>query len=206
MKTRMMMIGSALMASLICLPAMAQPAQGMGPGMGGMGPGMTQDGGPGMGPGMGGPGMGQRGMRRGPRDSTLETTAVVHELYLRVNSQRDLQFQHDAQFFAYAARAMRHLLRDRARDRMTLSAGGDWQRITMNGTDELALDTAEQALALDTALDRLAGTDERAAKVVELRYFAGLTLEQIAELFEIKRRTVDRDWRFARAFLRTEIE
>jgi len=70
MKTRMMMIGSALMASLICLPAMAQPAQGMGPGMGGMGPGMTQGGGPGMGPGMGGPGMGQRGMRRGPRDCT----------------------------------------------------------------------------------------------------------------------------------------
>lgn len=150
--------------------------------------------------------MAGRQLARGPRDSTLDTTAVVHELYLRVNSQRDLQFQHDAQFFAYAARAMRHLLRDRARDRMTLSAGGDWQRITMTGTDELALDTAEQALALDTALDRLAGTDERAAKVVELRYFAGLTLEQIAELFEINRRTVDRDWRFARAFLRTEIE
>ena len=145
-------------------------------------------------------------LARGSRDATLDTTALVHELYLRVNSNRELQFEHDAQFFAYAARAMRHLLRDRARDRLSLRAGGDWRRITMTGNDEIALETADETLGLDTALDQLAIIDPRAAKVVELRYFAGLTLEQIAELFELNRRTVDRDWRFARAFLRTEID
>jgi RNA polymerase sigma factor (TIGR02999 family) len=116
-------------------------------------------------------------------------------------------FEHDAQFFAYAAQAMRHLLLDRARDHLRLHAGGDWLRVTLTGSDEaLALDAAEQALALDAALDRLAATDARAARVVELRYFAGLTLEQIAGILGLTRRTVDRDWRFARAFLRAEIE
>ena len=139
--------------------------------------------------------------------NTLETTALVHELYLRVQANRELRFAHDAQFFAYAAQAMRHLLADRARDRLRLRAGGDWMRVTLTGSDDaLALDTAEQALALDAALERLAATDERAARVVELRYFAGLTLEQIADLLDLARRTVDRDWRFARAFLKSEIE
>ena len=150
--------------------------------------------------------MAGRQLGRGP-GSTLETTALVHELYLRVHANRDLAFAHDAQFFAYAAQAMRHLLADRARDRLRLRAGGDWMRVTLTGSDDaLALDTAEQALALDAALERLAVSDERAARVVELRYFAGLTLEQIAELLKLARRTVDRDWRFARAFLKTEIE
>lgn len=150
--------------------------------------------------------MAGRQLARGQRDATLDTTALVHELYLRVNTNRELLFAHDAQFFAYAAQAMRHLLRDRARDRLALRAGGSWLRITMTGNDELVLNTAEEALALDTALDQLARVDPRAAKVVELRYFGGLTLEQIADLLELNRRTVDRDWRFARAFLRTEIE
>jgi RNA polymerase sigma factor (TIGR02999 family) len=139
--------------------------------------------------------------------ATLETTALVHELYLRVHANRELAFAHDAQFFAYAAQAMRHLLSDRARDRLRLRAGGDWMRITLTGSDDaFALDTAEQALALDAALERLAQTDARAARVVELRYFAGLGLEQIAQILDLTRRTVDRDWRFARAFLKTEID
>lgn len=133
---------------------------------------------------------------------TLDTTALVHELYLRVSSQRELVFAHPAQFFAYAARAMRHLLSDQARDRLRQCAGGDWQRVTLTGGDQrLAIDSAEQALGLDNALEQLARTDARAARVVELRYFAGLTLEQIADLLKLTRRTIDRDWRFARAFL-----
>lgn len=140
------------------------------------------------------------------RHATLDTTMLVHELYLRVNTNRELAFDHDAQFFSYAARAMRHLLLDRARDRLRLRAGGDWQRVTLTGADEtLALETAEQALALDCALERLAATDARAARVVELRYFAGLTAEQAADVLQLARRTVDRDWRFACAFLRAEI-
>ena len=142
--------------------------------------------------------------RRG--GATLDTTAVVHELYLRVCAQRDLMFEKPVQFFAYAARAMRHLLADRARDRLRLRAGGAWMRVTLTGTDDrLAIDSAEQALALDEALKRLEVADERAARVVELRYFAGLSPEQIAEALDVTRRTVDRDWRFALAFLKTEI-
>jgi RNA polymerase sigma factor (TIGR02999 family) len=140
------------------------------------------------------------------RGSTLDTTALVHELYLRVSTQRELMFGKPVQFFAYAARAMRHLLADRARDRLRLRAGGQWMRITLTGTDDrLAIDSAEQALALDEALKRLEDADPRAARVVELRYFAGLTPEQIGEALDVTRRTVDRDWRFARAFLKTEI-
>lgn len=135
------------------------------------------------------------------RDS-IDTTALVHELYLRVSSRSELHFEHPAQFFAYAARAMRHLLCDRARDRLRQRAGGDWQQITLTGSDQrLAIENAEQALALDAALVQLAQDDARAAQVVELRYFAGLSLEQIADMLEVNRRTVDRDWRFARAFL-----
>ena len=138
--------------------------------------------------------------------TTLDTTALVHELYLRVSAQRELSFERPVQFFSYAARAMRHLLSDRARARLRMRAGGDWMRVTLTGGDEkLAIESAEQALALDEALKRLEATDARAARVVELRYFAGLTSEQVAETLDVTRRTVDRDWRFARAFLKTEI-
>lgn len=138
----------------------------------------------------------------GGERGTLDTTAVVHELYLRIGAQRALAFSHPAQFFAYAARAMRHLLCDHARDRLRQRAGGDWQRVTLTGADQqLAIDSAEQALALDAALIDLEHEDARAARVVELRYFAGLGLEQVAESMNLTRRTIDRDWRYARAFL-----
>ena len=146
-------------------------------------------------------------LARGHAGSTLDTTALVHELYLRISSQGELHFARPVQFFAYAARAMRHLLNDRARARLRLRAGGDWMRVTLTGGDErLALESAEQAMALDAALARLEDADPRAARVVELRYFAGLTLEQVAESMEVARRTIDRDWRFARAFLKAEID
>ena len=151
--------------------------------------------------------MAGRNLARGARSATLDTTMLVHELYLRVQANGELVFEREAQFFAYAARAMRHLLLDRARDHMRLHAGGDWQRVTFTDCgDALALDAADQALALDAGLNRLAATDERAARVVELRYFAGLTLEQVATVLGLTRRTVDRDWRFARAFLKSELE
>jgi RNA polymerase sigma factor (TIGR02999 family) len=151
--------------------------------------------------------MAGRQLARGRAGATLDTTALVHELYLRLNNGRDLAFGHPAQFFTYAAQAMRHLLSDRARDRLRLRAGGDWVRVTLTGGDQhLAVDSAEQALALDDALKRLEATDARAARVVELRYFAGLSLEQAAETLKVARRTIDRDWRFALAFLKTEFD
>ncbi|MEO7063150.1 MAG: ECF-type sigma factor [Dokdonella sp.] len=137
---------------------------------------------------------------------TLETTALVHELYLRMCTRGELSFEHQAQFFSYAARAIRHLLADRARDRLRLRAGGEWIRITLTASDEqFALASAEQALALDAALQGLEATDARAARVVELHYFAGLTVAQIAAALDMAASTVDRDWRFARAFLKSEM-
>ena len=137
---------------------------------------------------------------------TLDTTALVHELYLRLSGNPALAFDHPAQFFAYAARAMRHLLCDRARHRLRQRAGGDWARVTLDGEDaRLAIASAEEALALEAALGRLADTDARAAQVVELRYFAGLSQEQVAETMALSRSTVDRDWRFARAFLHDQL-
>jgi len=138
--------------------------------------------------------------------ATLDTTALVHELYLRMGRQRGLAFEHPGQFFAYAARAMRHLLADRARDRLRLRAGGDLARVTLTGSNmHLAIESADQALALDAALDRLAETDGRAAQVMELHYFAGLTVKEIAQHLDLATSTVDRDWRFARAFLKDEL-
>jgi RNA polymerase sigma factor (TIGR02999 family) len=152
-------------------------------------------------------GLASRQLARGAR-GTLDTTALVHELYLRVNTGRELAFEHPEQFFAYAARAMRHLLADRARDRMRQKAGGDWVRITLSGMDSLqpAIDSAEQVLAIEEALGRLERDDPRAARVVELRWFAGLDPEQVATVLQVTRRTVDRDWRYARAFLHATLE
>jgi RNA polymerase sigma factor (TIGR02999 family) len=144
---------------------------------------------------------------RQPPGSTLQTTALVHELYVRLKSSGAEQFAQPSAFFAYAARALRHLLVDRARLRVRQRAGGDWQRVALDGVDEeLAIDSAEQALALDQGLTRLAAADPRAAQVVELLYFAGLTLEQTAATLGVARRTIDRDWQFARAFLQAELD
>jgi RNA polymerase sigma factor (TIGR02999 family) len=150
--------------------------------------------------------MAGRRLASGGRSMTLDTTVLVHELYLRINAQGDLVFSHPGKFFTYAARAMRHLLTDRARSRASLRAGGDWVQITLTAHDEsFALESAEQAIALDAALNRLAETDERAAQVVELRYFAGLTSEQVASVLAVSKRTTDRDWAFAVAFLKADL-
>jgi RNA polymerase sigma factor (TIGR02999 family) len=145
-------------------------------------------------------------LARGFAASTLETTGLVHDLYLRLDKHPELRFAHRAQFFAYAARAMRHLLADRARDRRRQRAGGEWVRVTMTGDNEqFALESAEAALQLVDVLERLQQLDARAAQVLELRYFAGLTIEQIADTLGSSPRTVDRDWLFARAFVKAEL-
>lgn len=149
--------------------------------------------------------MASRQLRAGPR-GTLNTTALVHELYLRISANPQLAFEQPGQFFAYSARAMRHLLLDRARHRLRQCVAGPGVLITLDGDDvHLAIDSAEEALALDAALVKLAEIDARAARVVELRYFAGLSLEQVAATLGLVRRTVDRDWSFARAFLNHQL-
>jgi RNA polymerase sigma factor (TIGR02999 family) len=101
---------------------------------------------------------------------------------------------------------MRHLLRDRARDRVTLRAGGEWQRQPLDAADpQLVVGDAGEALALDEALGALEGVNARAAQVVELHYFGGLSMVQIADALDLNRRTVHRDWEFARAFLHARL-
>ena len=138
---------------------------------------------------------------------TLSTTEIVHELYLRMGSDGEKRFAKPIQFFAYAARAMRHLLVDAARRRMQLRAGGDLRRVALTDPAVAAAEfDPEQAVDLDSALRRLEGDDSRAAQVVELHYFAGLSIPQIAQLLELGVRTVDRDLLYARRFLAVHLK
>ena len=146
-----------------------------------------------------------RKQRRGDPDTT-NTTMLVHELYLQIADRSELRFEKPVQFYAYAAQAMRHMLVDRARARARLKSGGNQERVTLDDSiaDEVQL-VSMQALDLDAALTRLSAVDERSARLVELHFFAGLPFERIAELNETSRRTVFRDWEFARAFLLREL-
>jgi RNA polymerase sigma factor (TIGR02999 family) len=133
--------------------------------------------------------------------ATMNTTALVHELYLKLSASRELAFASPAQFFDYAAQAMRHILVDRARARMNVKHGGDMVRDDKDDAMSLPDETAERTLELDDALRRLEQRDERAARLVALHYFAGLSFPEIAALSGVATRTLNRDWRFARAFL-----
>lgn len=134
--------------------------------------------------------------------STLNTTALVHELYVKLSTGRELPFDAPVQFFDYAAQAMRHILVDHARGRLRLKRGGDAQPVELEEALGVGSgDTAERTLELDEALRKLEREDARAARLVALHYFAGLSLPEIAELTQVTTRTLNRDWRFARAFL-----
>jgi len=136
---------------------------------------------------------------------TLNTTGLVHDLYLSLAKREDLDLREPARFYAYAAKAMRHLLIDRARARARLKSGGDHILVEVPHDDETILAgwlvSPERAFELDSAINALEHEDARAAEVVELYLFGGLTLERIAAMRGLSTRTVDRDWRFARAFL-----
>lgn len=137
-----------------------------------------------------------------PND-TLNTTALVHELYLKVAEREDLRFEDRRAFFGYAARAMRHLLVDRARTRLRVKRGGGLKPVDLDdATDPAMLVHVDAALELDDLLRQLQAEHARSAEVLELHYFAGLPGEQIADLLGVHRRTVVRDLEFAKAFVR----
>ena len=139
--------------------------------------------------------------REAPGQS-LQATALVHEAYLRlVGPDPDQPFDGRGHFFAAAAEAMRRILIDRARDRKRLKRGGGRRRVWIDLDNLLAEPPGEDVLALDEALTALAREDAGAAALVKLRAFAGLTLGQAAEVLGIGRRTADRDWAYARAWL-----
>ncbi len=138
----------------------------------------------------------------GQYGQTLDATALVHEAYLKLIGRRDVQFDDRAHFFAYAASAMRSVVVDYARQRLAQKRGGDLHRVTELPDDiEGGLRLDEDMLGLDTALTKLAAVDLKLAQVVELRYFAGLSEQEIAELLKRSERSIRRDWQKARLFL-----
>jgi RNA polymerase sigma-70 factor (ECF subfamily) len=140
-------------------------------------------------------------------DHTLQATALVHEAWLRMARQRQAHWQGRTHFLAFAAQCMRRLLIDHARNRARDKRGGDWTRVTLGGLEPSANAPLEMAdlLALDDALERLAALDQRQATVVELRFFGGLTVEEVAELLAISKRTVEDEWTHARAWLKRHL-
>jgi RNA polymerase sigma factor (TIGR02999 family) len=137
---------------------------------------------------------------------TLQATALVHEAYLRlVDADKPRQWRSRGHFFAAAAEAMRHILVDRARHKRSRKHGGDRVRIALDEANIAAGEDAEEVLAVNEALAGLAVTDAQAAELVKLRYFAGLSIPEAAEILNISPRSADRLWAYARAWLRRAI-
>lgn len=145
-------------------------------------------------------------MRRERPGHTLQPTALVHEMYLRLADQERVRWQGRVHFRAIASLAIRRFLTDHARRCLAERRGGQWSRITLDGDLTGPESDPSTLLAVDEALERLRQRDERQARVVELRFFGGLTIDEVADELEVSPSTVDGDWRMARAWLRRELE
>jgi len=143
---------------------------------------------------------------RGQRAArTLQTTALVNEAYLRLIDARRVQWQNRAHFFALAARLMRRILVDYARAQNYAKRGGGLPEISLDDAPELAAARSPDLVSLDDALEALSRVDERKGRVVELRFFGGLSVEETAEVLKVSPDTVMRDWRLAKAWLLREL-
>ncbi len=146
-------------------------------------------------------GMAHGRLRHRTPAQTLNTTALVHEAYLKLVDQTRAQWNDRSHFLAVASVAMRHILVDYARRRTARKRGGQEGDVTLDDMQPGVIGRAEEILAIDQALGSLAELSERLAKLVELRFFGGLSVAETAEVLEVSERTVKRDWRKARAFL-----
>jgi RNA polymerase sigma factor (TIGR02999 family) len=144
-------------------------------------------------------------LRQERPDHTLQATALVHEAYVRLVRQEEVEWQSRAHFFAVAAQAIRRILVDHARGRQRAKRGGDRQRVRLEEDIALAKGRDLDLLALDEAMEKLATLHERQARIVELRFFGGLSLKDVAKFLGISPRTVDGDWSMARAWLKREL-
>jgi RNA polymerase sigma factor (TIGR02999 family) len=149
-----------------------------------------------------------RAMGREAPEHTLQATALVSEAYLRLIDQRRVQWRNRAHFFGVAAQLMRRILVDHARTRHAAKRGGGMRQLTLGDADsgrELPDESGVDVLALNEALERLATIDPDQARIVELRYFGGMTIEDTAEALDVSPATVKREWAVARAWLRREL-
>ncbi len=136
---------------------------------------------------------------------SLQSADLVHEVYLRLVNARELDWQHRAHFFAVSATLMRRILLDRARRRVAGKRGGKAQALDLTKTVDVAQVKARELVALDDALTALAEVDPRKSRIVELRFFGGLSVKETAEVVKVSSDTVMRDWKMARAWLLTEL-
>jgi RNA polymerase sigma factor (TIGR02999 family) len=144
-------------------------------------------------------------MRREDPDHTLQTTALINETYMRLVDQRKVQWQNRAHFFGIAAQIMRRILLNYARDRDRQKRGGKAIHVSLSEAFIIPVEKDREIIVLNDALIKLEAIDERKAKVVELRFFGGLTVEEVAEVLKVSTVTILRDWAFAKAWLSREM-
>ena len=147
----------------------------------------------------------RREMRRESVDHTLQPTGLVNELYLRLVEQRRASWANRAHFFAFAAQMMRRILVDHARSQLAKKRGRSFARLSIDAADNVAAKATWEVLAVDDALQRLAALDREQARIVELRFFSGLTVDETAHVLGRSPRTIEREWRLAKAWLHHEL-
>jgi RNA polymerase sigma factor (TIGR02999 family) len=146
-------------------------------------------------------------LRRERAEHTLQPTALVNEAYLKLVDQRNARWQNRAHFFGIAAQLMRRILVDHARQRQAVKRGGmDQHRLSITSAEAVVKQPEIDLLALNEALDELAQMDRQQSRIVELKFFGGLSIEETAEVLGISHATVERDWKLARAWLRRQLE
>jgi RNA polymerase sigma factor (TIGR02999 family) len=144
-------------------------------------------------------------LRRRSGSNTLQPTALVHEAYVRLADQSSISMEHRAQFFGLAAKIMRDILVDHARKRLSAKRGGHQFRLSLTEAERFGHQPEVELIALDDALNSLATTNPKHSRVVELRFFGGLTIEETAQVMSLSHATTERYWSFARAWLRREL-
>ena len=147
-----------------------------------------------------------RYLRRERSDHTLQATALVHEAYLKLIDQQNVRWQNRAHFFGVAAQMMRRILVDHARSSQAEKRGGEFQKFSLDENIDVSGERASDLVALDEALERLAQLDPQKARVVELRFFGGLSVEETAEVLGVSAPTVKRQWRMAKAWLYGQVQ
>jgi RNA polymerase sigma factor (TIGR02999 family) len=147
----------------------------------------------------------RRCLGRGRRGNTLETTALINELYLRVNDMNRVSWQNRAHFFAICARQMRWILTDLYRSKQYKKRGAGAERVSLDETPALTSKPSRDLVAISDALGQLETIDPRKSRVVELRFFGGLSVKETAEVLQVSAETVMRDWKMAKAWLLREI-